>query len=118
MYGGDNLHNKALIDQWLDVIACDFEAAIAAIIVARDGKEVDTQKVAEDVHKFLNVLESRLNGKKHLVGDQLSLADITIATCLSIVFTTLLGEEERKPYPNLTAWYVALATADSTIGPK
>ncbi len=91
LYGGDNLHNKALVDQWLDVVACDLEAAVAAIIVARDGKEVDTQKVAEDINKFLAVIEARLNGKKHLVGEQLALADITIATCLSVVMTTLLG---------------------------
>lgn len=35
---GDNLHNQALVDQWLDVSACDFEAAVAAVVVARDGK--------------------------------------------------------------------------------
>ncbi len=38
LYGGDNLHNKALIDQWLDVSACDFEAAVAAVVIARDGR--------------------------------------------------------------------------------
>ncbi|MFN9944358.1 MAG: hypothetical protein ACK56I_33305, partial [bacterium] len=65
---GDNLHNQALVDQWLDVSACDFEAAIAAIVIARDGKEVDVTKVSEDVHKFLKVLEGQLTGRKFLVG--------------------------------------------------
>jgi len=35
---GNNLHNRALIDQWLDVSACDFEAAVAAVSIAKDGK--------------------------------------------------------------------------------
>lgn len=24
LYGGDNLHQKALVDQWLDITTCDF----------------------------------------------------------------------------------------------
>jgi glutathione S-transferase len=58
-----------LVDQWLDVSACDFEAAVAAIVVAKDGKEVDVTKVSEDVHKFIKVLEAHLYGKKFLVGE-------------------------------------------------
>jgi glutathione S-transferase len=81
-----------LIDQWLDLSVCDFEAAVAAIVVARDGKEVDAAIVAEDVHKFLKVLEGHLSGRKFLAGDELSIADISIATGLSVVLTTLLGE--------------------------
>lgn len=53
----------------MDVSVCEFEAAVAAIIVARDGKEVETAIVSEDVHKFLKVLENQLQGKKFLVGD-------------------------------------------------
>lgn len=68
LYGGDNLHNKALVDQWLDISACDFEAAIAAVVVARDGREVDVTKVSEDIHKFIKMLENHFNGKKFLVG--------------------------------------------------
>lgn len=93
LYGGENLHNKALIDQWLDISACDFEAAVAAIVIARDGREVDVNKVSEDIHKFLKVLESQLSNKKFLVGEELSIADIAIAAGLAVVFTTLLGEE-------------------------
>lgn len=69
LYGG-NPHNQSLVDQWLDVTVCDLEAAVAAISVATQGKEqVDTTKVSEDVHKFLNVLEGQLKGRKFLVGE-------------------------------------------------
>ena len=53
---GNNLHNRALVDQWLDVSACDFEAAVAAVSIAKDGKEVDGAKVVEDINTFLTVV--------------------------------------------------------------
>jgi hypothetical protein len=37
-------------------------------------------------------LEGHLTGKKFLVAEQLTIADIAIATGVSIVFSTLLGE--------------------------
>lgn len=48
----------------------------------------------------------------------MSIADVSLATGVAVVLTTLLGEEERKTYPNVTNWYLALVSADSTIGPK
>ena len=65
---GTNLHQRALIDQWLDVTTCDFEAAVAAVSAVKEGKEVDIGAVSEDIHKFLAVVNTTLNGKKFLVG--------------------------------------------------
>lgn len=47
LYGGNNIHNQTLIDQWLDVSVCDLEAAVAAVSVATHGKEsVDASKIS------------------------------------------------------------------------
>ncbi len=35
---------------------------------------------------------------------------------MSVVFSSVLGEEERKAYPSLTAWYLNVAGTDKTIG--
>lgn len=70
LYGGQNVHNNSLVDQWLDVTVCELEAAVAAIAVATQGTvTVDTTKVTEDVNKFLTALEGQLNGRKFLVGE-------------------------------------------------
>lgn len=114
---GQNIHTQSLVDQWLDVTVCDLEAAVAAVSVATQGNvQVDAAKVNEDVNKFLTVLEGQLNQKKFLVGEELTIADLSVATALSVVFATLLGEEERKAYPNLTAWYLGVAATDKTVG--
>jgi len=118
LYGGDNLHHRALVDQWLDVSACEFDAAVSAINVAKDGKEVNTEALAADIHKFLGVIEQTLKGKKFIVGEQLSIADIALAAGLSVVFSNFLGEADRKKLPNTTAWYLNIVGLDSNIGNK
>jgi glutathione S-transferase len=50
-----------------------------------------------------------------VVGDSATLADYSLATSIAVVLTTL-GEEERKPYPNVTAWYLSLVATDVVIG--
>ncbi len=93
------------------------EAAVAAIAVVTHGKEtVDTTKVVEDIHKFLTAVEGQMNGRKFLVGEELTIADISLATALSVVFSSVLGEEDRNAYPNLAAWYLHVAGTDKTIG--
>lgn len=37
LYGGDNLHNKALIDQWLDITTCELEAAVRGVSKHQHG---------------------------------------------------------------------------------
>lgn len=116
---GSNLHNRALVDQWLDITTCDLEAAVAAVNIAKDGREVDTDKVVEDVNKFLGFVENHLNGKKFLVGDELSIADLSLATSISVLLTSVYGEEDRKTrYPHLTTWYLSLVETDATVGSK
>jgi glutathione S-transferase/translation elongation factor EF-1beta len=114
---GENLHNRALVDQWLDITTCDFEAAVSAVAIAKDGREVDAVKILADINKFLGFVEKHLNGKKFVVGETASLADYSLATGIAVVLA-VLGEEERKAYPNITAWYLALVATDAVIGGK
>lgn len=89
LYGGDNLYQRALVSQWLDITTCDFEAAVAGVAIARDGREVDSVKLLADIHKFLGFVETHLNGKKFLVGEGATLADYSLATSIAVVLTTL-----------------------------
>jgi len=88
LYGGKNIHHQSLVDQWLDVIVCDLEAAVAAVSVATHGNTpVDAGKVLEDITKFLTGLEGQLSGKKVLSWrNELTIADLSLATALSVVF--------------------------------
>ena len=50
-------------------------------------------------------LNAALQNKTYLVGNELSIADSTVAVCLKPAFENILGEAEREKYPNLVAWY-------------
>ena len=45
----------------------------------------------EDVNKFLGFVEKHFSEKKFLVGDSLSIADLSLASNLSVVFEIMLG---------------------------
>lgn len=116
LYGAD-LYQRGLVDQWLDITTCDFEAAVAAVAIAREGREVDATQILADINKFLGFVEKHLQGRKFLVGDSATIADYSLAAGIAVVLTTL-GEEERKAYPNVTSWYLALVETDGIIGGK
>ena len=118
LYGGENNHMKSLIDQWLDITTCDFEPVISAILYFQQGKEVDFAKLMEDCNKFMAMVEKHLKGRKFLVGDNYTLADLSLASSVSVVFSVMLGEGPRKKYTNTLAWYMAMTEVQPEVGPK
>lgn len=48
-------------------------------------------------------------GKKFLVGDQLTLADLTVASLLHWTAKYLLDDKAKNDYPNTTAYLQAFA---------
>lgn len=118
LYGADNKHNQALIDQWLDFVGCEFEPAIRTVMRQVNGEKVDFGKLMEDVNKFLSVVEKHFAGSKFLVGDSVSIADLSLASSLSVIFGFMFGEGQRKKYPNTVTWYGAIAAANAEVGPS
>ena len=75
----------------------------AILSMWRQRKGIRAAEEFDCINKFLGFVESHLNGKKFLVGESASIADFSLAAGIAVVLTTL-GEEERKAYPNTTAW--------------
>lgn len=117
LYGGDNNHNKSLIDQWLDITICDFEPAVRGIPRHQNGEKIDFGKLMEDVNKFLGFVDKHLAEKKFLVGDSLSIADLSLASSVSVVFGVMFGEGQRKKYSHTLNWYTVVANANKEVGP-
>ena len=72
----------------------------------------------EDVNKYLVIAEKHLKDRKFLVGENWTIADYSLASCISVVFSVMFGEGPRKKYPNIMSWYTAIATANPEVGPK
>ncbi|XP_061756306.1 elongation factor 1-gamma [Nerophis ophidion] len=65
-----------------------------------------TEQAKEDVKKVLGVLNQHLNTRTFLVGERVSLADISVACSMLWLFKQVLDPSFRLPYTNVTRWFV------------
>merc|ERR1712106_938755 len=65
----------------------------------------DMQRGRQDLLKILTVVNSELRLKTWLVGERMSLADISLASGLLLVFTHVIDQEIMDKLPHLTRWY-------------
>lgn len=59
----------------------------------------------EDVKKTLTALNDLLLTKTYLVGERLTLADISVAMTLLHLYQYVLDPSLRKPYQNVNRWF-------------
>ncbi|XP_045886584.1 elongation factor 1-gamma isoform X1 [Micropterus dolomieu] len=65
-----------------------------------------TEQAKEDVKRVLAVLNQHLNTRTFLVGERVSLADITVACSMLWLYKQVLEPSFRQPYTNVTRWFV------------
>ncbi|KAM8848870.1 elongation factor 1-gamma [Synchiropus picturatus] len=64
-----------------------------------------TEQAKEDIKKVLAVLNQHLNTRTFLVGERVSLADITVVCSMLWLFKQVLEPSFRQPFPNVTRWF-------------
>ncbi|KAA0203563.1 hypothetical protein HAZT_HAZT011802 [Hyalella azteca] len=65
-------------------------------------------RAKEDVKKFLSLLNSHLLTRTYLVGERISLADISVACTLLQLYQHVLEPSFRAPYQNLNRWFTTM----------
>ncbi|KAL2077443.1 hypothetical protein ACEWY4_026947 [Coilia grayii] len=63
------------------------------------------EQAKEEVKRVLAYLNQHLNTRTFLVGERVSLADITVACSLLWLYKQVLEPAFRQPYPNLNRWF-------------
>jgi glutathione S-transferase len=104
---------RATIEQWIDYICFHIGANFAAIMynrifAKRMGKPVNEKAITdgeEMLKTFLPLIEKQLTQHKHLVSQEISLADIIL---FSLLEPTEMAQVDLSAYPKLTAWRVEL----------
>jgi glutathione S-transferase len=84
------------------------EPTVAAVLLAVGGNNINTKKIHEDLDKFLGFVDQHLNGKKFLVGSSITIADISLASNVCVLYCHALGQEERKQRTHLISWWTSL----------
>jgi glutathione S-transferase len=98
------------VDQWLDFASNELDTFISALVypvlgIAPADSEVE-KRATTDLNDRLRILEAHLKGKKTLSGkDNVTIADISMANGLRLLFTYILAEKQTKKYTNILAWY-------------
>ncbi len=79
-------------------------------VPAAGHSEAQTKFAAEDLQSQLALLEARLDGRSHLLGDDFSLLDLIVASV--VTYATMLGVP-TDDHPRVTAWLERFQARDT-----
>jgi elongation factor 1-gamma len=106
---GATFFESAQIDSWIDFCAHELELPATMWFYPVFGympfNAAATAKAKEDLNKALATLDAHLLHRTYLVGDTMTLADITVASALIYPMKMLLDAGARKPFNNVTRWF-------------
>ncbi|KAF9209043.1 hypothetical protein BGZ49_006587 [Haplosporangium sp. Z 27] len=109
---GRSNSEEAHIQQWIQFVDIQVAPALAAWLYPIWGysaynKVIETQSI-ERVKTQLATLERHLTKKTYLVGERVTLADISGVTSLFGGFKFLFDAEFRKAFPAVTRWFTTI----------
>ncbi|CAA7391183.1 unnamed protein product [Spirodela intermedia] len=110
---GRTLEERAVVDQWLDVEAITYDAAVFPVVFNKvilprlgvPGDMAAVQSGLEKLEKILDIYEQRLSTSKYLAGDKFTLADLShVPATRRLIDDANFGDlfAKRK---HLTAWW-------------
>jgi len=116
---GHSSFEQAQIRQWVDFSAFDIEPQRAVWllpireVIAFNGKAYATAK--KDLKASLLVLEAHLKSNTFLVGNQVTLADITVACALVEPMQELFDNNFRKGLESVTRWFLTCVNQNEFV---
>jgi glutathione S-transferase len=79
-----------------------FEHVIKKFFMQAEAEPLEVAKGEERFHRFAQVLENHLKGREWLVGDSLTLADLSVGSFLDLAE---LAQYPMAPYTEIPRWY-------------
>jgi len=107
--GGQDQQARALVQQWMSFADTEILPAACSWVFPTVGvlnqNKKDTDRAKADLLAALQTLNEHLLHSTFLVGERISLADISVATTLLLPFQHVLDEAARGEYKNLNRWF-------------
>ena len=119
LLGKDTLEN-AKINQWIQFAACELSRSQKAIIYPifgwSDYCKESADKENNNIKNYLKILDKELKGKKYIVNDRLTLADIVLFRYIRLFMMFVFPDGMRKSLiPNVTKWFEALMVTEAAV---
>merc|ERR1712198_606095 len=107
---GCSSKDAALVQQWVnfadsEILPASCNWVFPCLGITQFNKQA-TEHAKEDIKKALGLLNKHLETRTFLVGERVSLADITVGCNLLSLYKLVLDPEFRKPFPNVNRWFV------------
>ena len=118
---GANLFQKAKVNQWIEFGSCEIQKCLQEIIYPIFSWKEFNKESADNANKqlkqYLSILEKELShGKKYILGDKITLADIVLFRYLRFFMMLHFPENMRNSlYPKLTKWFENIMNSPEAI---
>mmetsp|Transcript_90256 Transcript_90256/g.260229 ORF Transcript_90256/g.260229 Transcript_90256/m.260229 type:complete len:215 (-) Transcript_90256:622-1266(-) len=103
------LVERACVDNWVDWCSAELEVPACVLFYPKVGLMPENaeamEKAKNDMNEALQVLQNQLTNHQYVVGDVLTLADITIVATLVYPFRLALDPEFLQPFHKVVDWY-------------
>lgn len=107
--GNGSIAEEATVDSWIDFSANNLELPACVWWYPTAGympfQKAAYEKAKGDLGSGLAILNTHLQDKTYLVNDQITLADITVASALVYPMKLVCDKNYLKPYQNVVRWF-------------
>jgi elongation factor 1-gamma len=110
--GGSSHEGRTQVVQWVNFGSLDLASAVASWVYPAlslvESTPQNVQRAQEDLRKLFHCLDEHLRTRTYLVGERLSLADVSVAADLLLAYQHVADEAFRRPYTNLNRWFTTV----------
>jgi len=110
--GGDDLLQQALVHQWMEFADAEILPAASTWVFPTLGvmqfNKTATEKAKEEIKKAMGVLNAHLLHQTFLVGERITLADISVACTMLSLYRYVMDPSFRKEFINVNRWFLTI----------
>ena len=118
---GSNILERAKVNQWIEFGSCEIQKCLQEIIYPIFNWKELNKEMADNANKKLNqnvkILEKQLkHGKKYILGDKITLADIVLFRYLRYFMMLHFSENLKSSLlPKVTKWFENIIQSPEVI---
>jgi len=118
-FRGTTPEARAEVLQWLNFGSESVVPAVAAWVYPClslvESCPAGLKKAEQDLRQVFGTLNDFLKTRTYLVGERMTLADVSLALDLLLAYKHVADEKFRKPYVNVNRWFSTVMNQDKVL---